>query len=164
MAGILVELRDLFIVLQTSSDHHKRGKDFEGLLNRLFQLFDLNPRQSFSITEEQIDGAFTFDTDDYIMEAKWEKDRAAHADVDILAQKVARKGKNTLGLFVAVSGFSEPAISAHTNCGTGIIFMDGADLYSVLEGHFSLLQVLEAKRRHLNETGEPLFLVSRILD
>ncbi len=35
--------------------------------------------------------------------------------------------------------------------------MDGADLYSVLEGHFSLLQVLEAKRRHLNETGEPLF-------
>lgn len=67
-----------------------------------------------------------------------------------------RKGKNTLGLFAAVSGFFEPAISAHTDCGTGVVFMGGADLYSVLEGRIRLDELLDAKRRHLGETGSPI--------
>ena len=74
-------------------------------------------------------------------------------------QKVQRKGKNTLGLFVAVSGFSGPAVSAHSNCGTGLIFMDGTDLITLLRGLISLTDVLEAKRRHVNETGLPLLFV-----
>ena len=126
-------------------------------------LFDLNPRKSFVLTNEEIDGAFKFNTDDYLLEAKWEKTPAARADVDVLAQKVQRKGKNALGLFVAVAGFSGPAVSAHTECGTGLIFLDGTDLFSVLEGRITLLDLLDAKRRHLNETGEPLRLVKGIL-
>lgn len=118
---------------------------------------------SFVLADEQIDGAFTFNTDDYLLEAKWEKSSASRADVDVLAQKVQRKGKNTLGLFIAVAGFSEPAVRAHSDCGTGLMFMDGADVFSVLETAISLTDVLEAKRRHLSEAGLPLLLVKDML-
>ena len=123
----------------------------------------MNPRKSFTLVDEQIDGAFTFNTDDYLLEAKWEQNVASREDVDVLSQKVQRKGKNALGLFVAVAGFSDAAVRAHSNCGTGLIFMDGADLFIVLEGRIGLTEVLEAKRRHVNETGLPLLLVREIL-
>jgi hypothetical protein len=74
----------------------------------------------------------------YLLEAKWEKSPASRQDVDVLAQKVARKGRNTLGLFVAVSGFSEPAIRAHSDSGSGLIFIDGTDVYAVLDGQVAL--------------------------
>jgi hypothetical protein len=163
VALVLAELNDRFLAMHGESDRSKRGIAFQGLLNELFFLFDLNPRKSFAIADEQIDGAFTFNTDDYLLEAKWEAAPASRGLVDELAQKVQRKGKNTLGLFVAISGFSEPAIRSHSNCGTGLIFMDGADLASVLRGVIPLTEVLDAKRRYLNETGLPLLLVREIL-
>jgi hypothetical protein len=160
---VLDGLKDSFLAMHAESDHQRRGRLFEGLLNELFFLFDLNPRKSFVLADEQIDGAFTFSTDDYLLEAKWEKDAASREYVDVLAQKVQRKGKNTLGLFIAVTGFSDPAVRAHSNCGTGLMFMDGADLFSILEGRIPLTDVLEAKRRHVSETGLPLLLVREIL-
>jgi restriction endonuclease Mrr len=163
VARVLNELEASFLTMHSESDHQRRGRMFEGLLNKLFFLFDLNPRKSFVLENEQIDGAFTFSTDDYLLEAKWEKDGAGREDIDVLAQKVQRKGKNTLGLFIAVAGFSEPAVRAHSNCGTGLMFMDGADLFSILEGRIPLSEVLEAKRRHVSETGLPLLLVRDIL-
>lgn len=163
MARVLEELEKRFLAMHAESGPQQRGSTFEGLLNELFFLFDLNPRKTFVLAEEQIDGAFTFSTDDYLLEAKWEERPAGRAAVDVLAQKVQRKGKNTLGLFVAVSGFSAAAVSAHSNCGTGLIFMDGTDLLSVLRGVISLTDVLEAKRRHVSETGRPLLFVRDML-
>jgi Restriction endonuclease len=163
VSGVLQELEKRFLAMHAESDHQQRGRTFEGLLNELFFLFDMNPRKSFVLADEQIDGAFTFSTDDYLLEAKWETTPASREAVDVLAQKVQRKGKNTLGLFVAVSGFSPPAVSAHSNCGTGLIFMDGTDLLSVLNGVIPLTDVLEAKRRHVSETGLPLLSVREML-
>jgi Restriction endonuclease len=159
MASILQDLEQRFISMHGETDHQKRGRAFEQLLNELFGLFDLNPRKSFTLADEQVDGAFTFNTDDYLLEAKWEASAASREDVDVLAQKVQRKGKNTLGLFIAVSGFSVHAVSAHSNCGTSLVFMDGADLVSILHSLITLTDALEAKRRHLSETGLPLLLV-----
>ncbi|MFZ0130633.1 MAG: hypothetical protein WAL77_14545 [Candidatus Dormiibacterota bacterium] len=163
VARVLEELEQRFLAMHQESDHQMRGRNFEGLINDVFFLFDLNPRKSFVLADEQIDGAFTFSTDDYLLEAKWETAPASRESVDVLAQKVARKSKNTLGLFVAVTGFSPSAVSAHSNCGTGLIFMDGTDLLSVLKGLIPFTDVLEAKRRHLSETGLPLLLVRDML-
>jgi hypothetical protein len=162
-ARVLQELEGQFLAMHGESDHSKRGRTFQGLLNELFYLFDLNPRKSFVIQDEEIDGAFTFSTDDYLLEAKWEATSASREVVDVLAQKVQRKGKNTLGLFVSISGFSEPAVRAHSNVGTSLIFMDGPDLVGVLQGVMPLTDVLEAKRRHLSETGLPLLNLREML-
>lgn len=163
VSAVLAELKAEFLVMHTETDAQKRGRALEPFLNRLFSLYDLAPRNSFKLEDEQVDGAFTFSTDDYLLEAKWENHPASREDVDVLAQKVLRKGRNTLGLFLAVNGFSEPAVRAHSNKGEGLIFMEGTDLYAVLDEQMSLADALEAKRRHLSETGLPLLLVSEML-
>jgi hypothetical protein len=163
LSALLLELKAEFLGMHAESDPQERGRRLEPFLNRLFALFDLTPRSSFRLVDEQLDGAFTFSTDDYLLEAKWENHVAGREDVDVLAQKVQRKGKNTLGLFLAISGFSESAVRAHSNCGSGLILMDGSDLFAILDEQISLVDVLEAKRRHLSETGLPLLTVVDML-
>ena len=163
LARLLADLETRFLALHGERDRQKRGLALQDLLNELFCAVDLNPRKAFTLQDEQIDGAFTFNTDDYLLEAKWEGSPAAREDVDVLAQKVQRKGKNTLGLFVAISGFSAPAVRAHSNCGSGLVFMDATDLLAVLRGWISLSELLEAKRRHLSETGHPLLPAGKLL-
>src|SRR6266851_4655697 len=91
VARVLKELEEQFLSMHAEPDHSKRGRIFQELLNELFYLFDLNPRKSFVIEDEQIDGALTFSTDDYLLEAKWEASPASREDVDVLSEKVRRK-------------------------------------------------------------------------
>jgi hypothetical protein len=66
-------LREEFLRLHTSSDRSKAGLALERLLTELFSLFNLNPRKSFRVVGEQIDGSFELDHETYLLEAKWEK-------------------------------------------------------------------------------------------
>lgn len=83
-------------------DPHPRGLALEPFLRDLFDAFDLNPKASFRITGEQIDGGFSLDMEHFLLEAKWENVPADRAALDIFATKVDRKAENTLGLFVAI--------------------------------------------------------------
>jgi len=65
----------------------------EDLLNELFTLFDLDPKASFKVTGEQIDGAFTFKDDDYLLEAKWQKKPIVAQELYGFAGKVNGKRK-----------------------------------------------------------------------
>ena len=65
------QLKEIFYNLASTKDFQARGYALEKLLNDLFLLYDLAPKSSFKITGEQIDGAFTFNNDEYLLEAKW---------------------------------------------------------------------------------------------
>jgi hypothetical protein len=58
-----------------------------------------------------------------------------------------------LGLFLSMNGFSEDAVKAHSSGRRLMILMDGADLMSVLEERFDLIQLLLRKRRCAAQTG-----------
>jgi hypothetical protein len=73
----------------------------------------MQPRLAYKTDLEQIDGSLAFDSDDYIVEANWIAETVSRETADALAAKVRRKGKNALGLIVAVNGFSGPALRAH---------------------------------------------------
>lgn len=139
----------------------ERGLAFEPFLNRLFGLFDLEPRLAYSLEHEQIDGAFTFDTDDYVIEAKWREKKVSRNEADTFDKKVERKGKNAVGLLVSIKGFAPDAVAVHSQHGAKFITMDGADLFAVLSGQIRLEDVLARKKRHVNETGECYFPVSQ---
>jgi hypothetical protein len=111
-----------------------RGYRLEKIIRELFELFDLDPRASFKIVGEQIDGAFTFESVDYLFEGKWQQDPIGAADLDVLAGKLSRKLDNTLGLFLSVNGFSEDGVKAHSSGRRMMLLMDGSDLMAVLEG------------------------------
>jgi hypothetical protein len=128
-----------------SGEPQRRGYELEKLLRELFELFDLDPKASFKIIGEQIDGAFTFDGIDYLLEARWQQDQIDPAALDVFDGKIRRKLENTLGLFVAINGFSDTAVGNHSGARPTMILMDGADLWAVLEGRLSLPDVLRRK-------------------
>jgi hypothetical protein len=119
----------------------RRGQEFEPFPNRLFDLFDLEPRLAYSLAHEQIDRAFTFDTDDYIVEAKWRKKKVSRGEADAFDRKVERKGGNALGLIVSVNGSSSDAVAQYSQ-GTKFMTMDGPDLMAVLNGQIRLEALL----------------------
>jgi hypothetical protein len=146
-------LLERFTTLRGEADHQKRGKAFERLLTDLFALFDMEPRLAYSLEREQIDGSLSFDTDDYIVEARWREDPVDRGDADIFATKVRRKGKNAVGLFISVNGFTKPALDQYREA-TPFIVMDGTDLYLALDQRVRLDDLLKTKKRHANETGD----------
>lgn len=159
----LEELNERFLKIAISDDAQKRGYDLEKLLNDLFALFELDPKASFKITGEQIDGAFTFDNDDYLLEGKWQKIPVNAGDLYKFSGKVNGKRKNTLGLFFSMDGFSTECILVNNNDIKSIILMDGADLNAVLTDRISLNDLLYRKRRHASETGNIYLSVTTIL-
>jgi hypothetical protein len=81
---------------------------------------------------------------------------------DIFAAKVRRKGKNAVGLFISVNGFTEPFKAAYRES-TPFITMDGADIYSVFENRVRLDDLIRAKKRHANETGSCFLPASQVV-
>jgi hypothetical protein len=162
LAESLDALKEEFLALEASDNPQKRGKEFEGFLYRLFAIFDLEPHLAYDLKFQQIDGSMTFDTDDYIVEAKWWKTPVEFNEVDFLNGKVLRKGRNTLGLFISVGGFTSGALEAFRER-TTFITLDGSDLFYVLDQRIRLDDLLRRKRRHASDTGSCYCPVSQIL-
>ncbi|HEV7670443.1 MAG TPA: hypothetical protein VGS22_18140 [Thermoanaerobaculia bacterium] len=155
--------KDYFALLGTSGSPQRRGYRLEKIIRELFAIFDLDPRASFKIVGEQIDGAFTFDATDYLLEAKWQKELVGAADLDILAGRLSRKLDNTLGLFLSINGFSEDGVKAHSAGRRLMLLMDGSDLMAVLEGRIDLIQLLLRKRREASQTGNIYLRIHEML-
>lgn len=159
----LEEIRKDYFALLSSGEPHKRGYRLERIIRELFELFDLDPKSSFRITGEQIDGAFTFEGTDFLFEAKWQQELVRASDLDSLAGKLQRKLENSLGLFLSVNGFSEDGVKAHSSGRRLILLMDGSDLMAVLEGRIDLFQLLLRKRRHASRTGNIYLRIHEII-
>jgi hypothetical protein len=144
-------------------DEQRRGYELEHVLNELFQLFDLDPKESFRVKGEQIDGAFSFDGTDYLFEGRWRAAAANTLALDGFKGKITRKLDNTLGLFLSINGFQRSAVDLHSTIRPVMILMDGSDLWAVLEGRVDLLQLLLRKRRHAALRGEIFLPIHQIL-
>lgn len=159
---LLDELRHEYVGLLSMSAQ-ERGYALESLMNRLFDLFDLDPKPSFRVKGEQIDGAFSFEGTDYLLEARWRKELTARDELDVFDAKIKRKLDNTLGLFISISGFAEEGVGVYSGQRSRMILMDGLDLMSVLEKRVPLDTLLLLKRRHAAQKGEIYVHVGRLL-
>jgi restriction endonuclease Mrr len=154
----LQEMYSKFLDMFKVQDAQKRGYMFEEFLVDIFNFFDLDAKSSFRIEGEQIDGAFSFDGADYLLEAKWTKSPIEKTELSVFHEKIESKLKNTLGLFVSVNGYTETA----TNSGfrnNNMVLMDGQDIVQILENRISLPDLLRQKRKHAAQTGEIMFRV-----
>jgi hypothetical protein len=150
----LAQLKEDFLQLAAENDRNKAGLAFEKLLNRLFGLFELQPRQGFRITGEQMDGSFELDGDVYLLEAKWEKHALPEADLLIFRGKIEGKSTFTRGVFIALNDVTTGARDAITRGKAPSFFiMNGHDLIMVLCGAITLTDFLRQRRRLLAEEG-----------
>jgi hypothetical protein len=156
LAALLIEISKL--------NPQERGLRFEGFLNELFAAHDLAPRNAFRVVGEQIDGSFRLDGQTYLVEAKWHGPQIGFADLMTFSGKVGGKASWSRGLFVSNSGFTADGLEAFARGRqTNLICADGLDLYEVLTGSVSLIDVLRAKDRRAAETNRA-FVAVRALD
>src|SRR5207237_3653592 len=113
---------------------------------------------------EQIDGAFRLDSWHYLVECRWREKLADIRQLDGLKGQVDRSGKQTMGLFLSINGWSQNVCPLlKQNPSKSIILMDGYDLRTILERHLDLRQFILAKVAKLNLEAEPYFGVRQYL-
>jgi hypothetical protein len=144
----------------------QRGYLLQDLLNRVFDLHGIPAGRAFqrNAGAEQIDGAFEMEGWHYIVECRWRAKLADIRELDGLYGQVSRSGRQTMGLFLSINGWSDNVVSLmKQNSDKSIILMEGFDLRSVLAQPFDLRRLLKAKLKALNLDTEPYFSIRSLL-
>lgn len=148
-----------------SEDPHRRGYLLQDLLNRVFDLHRFPVTRAFQRNEggEQIDGAFELDGWHYLVECRWRAKLADVRDLDGLLGQIRRSGRQTMGLFLSINGWSEHVVGLlKQNPDKSILLMEGYDLRSVLARQTDLRKLMRAKVRALNLDSEPYLSVVKL--
>jgi len=160
----LRQLKEDFFQLAADRDRNRAGLALEKLLNRLFEIFELRPRQPFRVVGEQIDGSFELEGQVYLLESKWENDPLPEADLLVFRGKIEGKSTFTRGVFIALNDISIPARDAITRGKAPSFFvMNGHDLMMILSEAISLTEFLRKRVRLLAEEGCVCFPFSKLV-
>lgn len=157
---IIAKLVNLNNTMAAMDDHHKRGYMLQDLLNRVFDLHDIALVRPFVRNDgaEQIDGAFKMDGWHYIVECRWREKLANTRELDGLVGQVTRSGKQTMGLFLSINGWSSNVPETlKQNPHKSVFLMEGCDLRSVLSRDVNLRELLSAKLSKFNIEAEPYY-------
>ena len=157
----LSELKTRFLHIGQMNPQ-ERGYALEKFLYDLFDIYGFNPRPSFRIAGEQIDGSIEFEHEIYLIEAKWQSLPIDQADLMVLDGRVAGHSGIGRGIYITAGVFSQNGIAAYNRLRpSSIIGIDGQDLYFILEHTLPLDEVLRRKIRRLIETGDFFYPISK---
>ena len=149
----LAHLRSRFLQI-SDLPPQQRGYALEKFLHELFGAYQFNPRPSFRIVGEQIDGSIVFENEIYLIEAKWQVEPIVQGDLAVLDSRVLGHSQFGRGIFITAGCFSPDGIAAHERLRpSAMIGIDGQDLYYLLERALPLPEILRRKLRWLVETG-----------
>ncbi|UCA51100.1 restriction endonuclease [Streptomyces sp. WA6-1-16] len=148
-------LADTYSRLSTADNPHRRGKDFEKLLRRAFELahfiVELDPGMALP---RQTDLAVRYGERRYLLECKWQQ---AKADIDVLGtvhDRLRRVSSLVVGVIVSVSGFTTTLIDeVSRERSRPVLLMDHEDVLDVLRDPASLPGLLQNKQEWLVTHG-----------
>ena len=155
--------KDLY-ALYGLSDHHKRGRALEGVLNRLFKSYGMLVREAFAVrTEagvvtEQIDGAIELDGHVYVVEMKWLKEKVG-TELGQHAARVMVRPPDVRALYISASGYTEAALQiardflVHRLC----VLMELEEVVNCFEKGRDLRELLRTKVSRAQTHKEVLF-------
>jgi hypothetical protein len=159
----LRDLKDMFYEGISKEDRASAGYTLEDILERLFPIFNLDYRKSYRTDTQQIDGHFSFEGFDYLVEAKWRADQPNESEIGGFERKVKTKLESTRGIFVSINGFRDEVIKQFDGKGSNILFMTGEDLIHLLEGRIDLKEVLRIKIAKAAQEGKVFIPVSSMI-
>lgn len=139
-------------------DPHARGFLLQDLLNRVFDLHGFTVSRSYTRNAggEQIDGAFEMEGWHYLVECRWRAKPADVRDLDGLRGQLDRSGRQTMGVFLSINGWSENVVPLlKQSSDKSVILMDGYDLRAALAEDVDLRELMRRKVSALNLSGEP---------
>lgn len=130
------------------------GYAFERWFYGLAIYFELEARPGYKADGRQIDGAVTIEGTTFLIETKFVKEPIGSPDIDTFMAKIESKADNTMGLFVALSGFNDGAKRSASKQRTPMLLIDHGHIFSLmLNGVMSMQQVVSRIKRHASQTG-----------
>lgn len=132
----------------------QRGYCLEALLHDVMLNEELAPRASYRPEGEQVDGSFVLHSKPLLLEAKWLKDPVPASAIYAFKGKVDGKLVGTIGLMLAVNGFSDDAIPALTaGKDINVLLASGDDLSAALSPSGSFTAMVAHKIRAAVDEG-----------
>jgi hypothetical protein len=148
----LSNFREEYHKMQQNPDAQSRGYEFQSFLERLFKLWQLNPRAAYRTEHDEIDGSIELDGEVYLLEARWRSRPTDKEDLSNFYFKIENKANWTRGIFISISGFNEQALNYLTsNSILNFIAIRGGEIELILDGKVDLLDMLRKKVRVLAE-------------
>jgi hypothetical protein len=131
----------------------KRGYQFEKILLELARIDSLEVTEGFRVVGEQIDGAFKFEGEHYLFEAKWQDKESSNEPVYQMVGKIEGKMYGR-GFFISINGFSDYVVQSLVK-GKAIktILADGGDITQVIEGYISFKEMIDKKVKAAQTKG-----------
>ncbi len=147
-------INELKALSDVDDSPQSRGFAFEKYLRGFFEINGLQPRGSFKIVGEQIDGSFILHNEVYLLEAKWTSKPIDKGNLVIFNEKVSSKSGFTRGLYISYSGYSEEALQTFALGRTvNIVLMTVQELAIALIQKKDFNEFLWSKVRALAEEG-----------
>jgi hypothetical protein len=150
IASLKKELLGLFV----ESNHQKRGKLLESVLNNYFRTYQILVKEDFKRvgTEgegivEQIDGIIEIDNQIFLVDLKWYQDKIGRNDINAHLVRIYHRA-NAHGIFISASGFSPSALEASKEAlirGALFVLFDLEEFVTVIEREIDFVQYLKNK-------------------
>jgi len=149
-----VKLQKRLEALHGAIGTQQGGYDFQDWFYDAAEFSEVACRRPYVAHGRQIDGTLTNEGTTYLVELKFSASQAAATDVDSLKAKVDSKADNTMGILIAISGFSSIAIQQASGSLSKLLLLDGSHLYLFLQGAVTLPELIARVRRHASQTGD----------
>lgn len=146
-------LRTELSELLTADNPQKRGKQFEDVMNRIFDEFDILVKDAFTISGdsgegviEEIDGVVKISGNHYLVEMKWWEETIGRSDISNHLVKVHNRG-HARAIIISASGYSQAAISIAKDYleDTVIVLIELEEIIRWLEKEKNLKEMLIRK-------------------
>lgn len=132
-----------------------RGYELEKLIYTLFYNEKLNPKTSYALEGEQIDGGFIYNSSFFLVEAKWHTKPTEASKIYSFKGKVDGKFHQTSGIFISMSGYSDDApLALRMGKTANIILFDGDDMEDIFLGKITFIEMLKYKIEVASFIGE----------
>ena len=160
-------LRTEFLQLHSGAlPPQRRGYALEKILLDLARLAGLEVVEPFRVQGEQIDGAFKYEGENYLLEAKWHRKELGNEAVYQFVGKVEGKMYGR-GVFVSVQGFTDNVVrSIAMGKALKTVFVDAEDLLVVLDGQLDFGSLVGKKVAAAQTRGEvyvhPILGISKL--
>lgn len=151
--------------LNQETDTQRRGKQLEGILNRLFESEGILVRESFTINGEnnegviqQVDGAIEVNSYLYLVEMKWCKEALSPRDVSQHMMRLYQRS-DVRGIFISASGYTNAAIIDIQKALNQkiIVLFTVKDIVLLLEQEHSFEYLLKSKVKAIQLEGKLLY-------
>lgn len=150
----LEKIKHELFSLFSETNHQKRGKTLESVLNNYFKTYQILVKEDFKRLGdtgdgiiEQIDGIIEIDNQIFLVEMKWKKDSIGSDDIFSHLGRIYHRA-NAHGIFISASGYTPSGLTAAKEAlikNALLIMMDLEEFVRIIEGEIDFKNYLRDK-------------------